>query len=30
MDDASDDNGGRGNGDNEAEGTSTGWIKWFC
>jgi hypothetical protein len=29
MDDASDDN-GRGNGDNEAEGTSTGWIKWFC
>jgi casein kinase II subunit beta len=30
MDDMSDDNAGRGNGEGEADGASVGWIRWFC
>jgi casein kinase II subunit beta len=26
----SDDNAGRGNGEGETDGTSVGWIRWFC
>ena len=30
MDDISDENGARGGADGDGEGSSVGWIRWFC